>query len=361
MLQQTSTQTLLQVVNDMEASAEVAELVYTDSTQPGISRIRRGKGFVYFIDKLKITDEKTLTRIRSLVIPPAWKNVWICADHRGHLQATGTDARNRKQYRYHPHWQHVRNHAKYSTLLEFGEALPQIRNRLEKDIAQKELTEQMVLALVIRLMEETYMRIGNSYYEKINGSHGITTLKDKHVQIEGSDITFSFNGKKGISHTINLHSRKLARLVRQCRDIPGKELFQYIAPDGSRRKVDSGMVNNYIKMISQKQFTAKDFRTWAGSVNALCKILEMQKSGIEINQRTAINEVIDYVSNKLGNTRAVCKKYYIHPTILDLLSENKLPEFNGTVNQKNKSSLSPVENWLIKILKSKKKIILEVK
>src|SRR5688572_18069120 len=195
MLQQTSVQTLLQVVNDMEASADMAELVYTDSSQPGIVRIRRGKGFAYYHGNLRITDEKSLARIRSLVIPPAWKNVWICPDHRGHLQATGTDARNRKQYRYHPHWYYVRNHAKYSTLIDFGESLPQIRERLEKDIAQPEMTEQMVLALVIRLMQETYMRVGNNYYEKINGSHGITTLKDKHVQINGSSLTFSFKGK----------------------------------------------------------------------------------------------------------------------------------------------------------------------
>ena len=354
MLQIASSETLLQVVNDMEASADVADLLYTDSSQPGIKRVRKGKGFVYYHGTAKISDEKTITRIRSLVIPPAWKNVWICSDHRGHLQATGTDARNRKQYRYHPHWNFVRNHAKFSTLIEFGESLPQIRERLEKDISQSQLNEQMVLGLVIRLMEETYMRVGNNYYEKINGSHGITTLKDKHVQINGSSITFSFKGKKGIEHTISLRSRKLAKLVRQCRDIPGKELFQYIAPDGSRRKIDSGMVNNYIRMISKKQFTAKDFRTWAGSVNALYKILEMRKSGIDTFQKNSINEVIDFVSSKLGNTRAVCRKYYIHPLILELLIENKLPEFKITPGRKSKIALSPVEKWLMQILKSAK-------
>ena len=352
MLVQTSAQNLLQVVNDMEASADIAELVYTDSTQTGITRIRRGKGFAYYLDNLKITNEKTLARIRSLVIPPAWKNVWICPNNRGHLQATGTDARNRKQYRYHPHWNHVRNYAKYSTLIEFGESLPQIRERLEKDLSQSETTEQKVLALVIRLMEETYMRVGNDYYEKTNGSHGITTLKDKHVKIDGPSLTFSFKGKKGINHTISLRSRKLARLVRQCRDMPGKELFQYIAPDGTRRKVDSGMVNNYIRTISAKQFTAKDFRTWEGSVNALCKILELKKSGTNFNTRNSLNEVIDYVSNKLGNTRAVCKKYYIHPVILELFEEDKLPKIKDYDDKKNEPTLSPIEKWLMQILKT---------
>ncbi len=341
------------LVNDMEASATAANLLYADTNVPGITRMRKGKGFCYYYENKKISDATTLHRIRSLVIPPAWKNVWISPDDKSHVQATGFDMKRRKQYRYHPHWNKLRNHAKFSTLIEFGESLPQIREKLQQDIRRTELCEEKVLALVISLMERTYIRVGNEYYEKENGSHGLTTLKDRHVNINGHSITFSFTGKKGINHVITLKSKKLANLVKQCRDIPGKELFQYISMDGSRKKVDSGMVNNYIRQISGKQFSAKDFRTWAGSVNALRKISEYQQSreNPPEGRRNVINEIVDFVSCKLGNSRAVCKKYYIHPLILEMLEQGNLDGFK--INKKNpgKTWLEPEEHLLLAVLK----------
>ena len=336
---------------DMEASASAANLVYTDTSKCGISRIRKGKGFAYYLENKKISDENTLKRIRSLVIPPAWKNVWISPDEKSHVQATGLDSKNRKQYRYHTGWNQVRNHAKFATLLEFGETLPQIREKLQLDISSSKLCEEQVLALVIAVMERTYIRIGNDCYEKENGSHGLTTLKDRHVTINGHSLTFSFTGKKGIDHVITLKSRKLSRMVKQCRDLPGKELFQYISDDGIRKKVDSGMVNNYIRQVSGKQFSAKDFRTWAGSVNALRKIVELVQTDNFHPTKVVVNEIIDFVSKRLGNSRTICRKYYIHPLILEMLEKNELKEFK--LNGKTANFLEPEELLLLNILKKK--------
>ncbi|HMT28823.1 MAG TPA: DNA topoisomerase IB [Bacteroidia bacterium] len=338
-----------QIINDMEKSARAVNLRYvTDSTE-GIQRKKKGKGFSYLFKNNKVTDKNIISRIKSLVIPPAWKNVWICPDENGHLQATGMDIKNRKQYRYHANWSTVRNHAKFSNLVDFGETLPQIRKKLQRDISKPELCEVKVIALVISLMEKTYIRIGNSYYEKTNGSHGITTMKDKHVQINGSEIKFSFSGKSSITHNITLKNKKLAQLIKSCKDLPGKELFQYMTEDGVRKSIDSGMVNNYLKVISEKQFTAKDFRTWAGSLNALRKILEFRAAEDATPTKKKVNEIIEYVSQKLGNTKAICKKYYIHPILLDLYSENKFPNTNSIKNKI--AGLSDEENFLIGILK----------
>lgn len=343
---------LTRITNNMKASAKAVNLVYVNDAVPGITRIKKGTGFTYLYENNRITDKHILHRIRSLVIPPAWKNVWICHDEKGHLQATGIDSKNRKQYRYHPSWNALRNHAKFSNLLEFGKTLPQIRKQIAKDIAQKEICEKKVIALILRLMEKTYIRVGNDYYEKMNGSHGLTTLKDKHVQLEGPNITFYFKGKKGVNHNITLKNKRLAQMVKQCRDIPGKELFQYIAADGSRRKIDSGMVNNYIKEISGQQFTTKDFRTWAGSVNALNKLMENAKNGVECKGKNKINEIVDHVSNKLGNTRAVCKKYYIHPLVLELCEKDQVPALKKSFVKSGEKELSYEEKWLMDILKN---------
>lgn len=349
-LRKSSISSLSRINNNMKACAKAVNLQYISDNCNGINRVKSRKGFLYYYDNKRITDEETLKRIRSLVIPPAWSDVWISRDERGHLQATGKDIKNRKQYRYHPNWNQLRNHAKFSNLLEFGKSLPQIRNQIEKDISQKDICETKVIALVLSLMEKTYIRVGNSQYEKMNGSHGLTTLKDKHVVLNGNSIQFFFVGKKGVSHEISLKNKKLANLVKQCRDIPGKELFQYIADDGSRKRIESGMVNNYIKEVSKQQFTTKDFRTWAGSVNALEKILELQHSEEQLPKKTRLNDIIDYVSKRLGNTRTVCKKYYIHPFILDLYANDKLPAFKKTSSSIN--GLTEVENLMMNILKS---------
>ncbi|WP_332023481.1 DNA topoisomerase IB, partial [Kaistella sp.] len=255
---------IVKIMKDPVKSAKAVSLVYTnDRESDGITRRKRGKKYVYYYGDERIKDQEEIQRINKLAIPPAWENVWICGLQNGHLQATGIDAKKRKQYRYHPIWNALRNHTKFYRMLQFGYALPQIRLNLEKDLSLKTLEKRKVLAVVVSLMERTNIRIGNNVYEKLYGSFGLTTLKDKHVNIKGQKINFSFKGKKGIYHDIDLKNAKLAKAVQNCKDIPGKELFQYYDEDGKRHAVDSGMVNEYIKEISGDDFTAKDFRTWS--------------------------------------------------------------------------------------------------
>ena len=295
-------------------------------------------------------------RIKHLVIPPAWERVWICKKENGHLQVTGYDAKNRKQYKYHPHWNALRNHTKFYRLHDFGKALPGIRLQLEKDLSLPKLTERKVLAAVVSLMERTNIRVGNSYYEKANGSYGITTLKDRHVTFNGSAVTFSFKGKKGVSHTIKLKSKRLAKVVKKCRDVPGKELFQYYDEEGKHHSIDSGMVNNYIKEISGTDFTAKDFRTWAGTVHAFLALKSIGCCETKTEAKKKIVEAIDIVSDHLGNTRSVCKKYYIHPLILNLYESKQLEKYIRELDEieedDDKASLSPEEKMVMKILES---------
>lgn len=254
--------------------AEAARLVYVSDQQEGIKRIKRGKAFTYYFKSARINDPKQLRRFKSLVIPPAWTNVWICHNPNGHIQATGFDTLQRKQYRYHPDWSAVRNSTKFLRLISFGEILPQLRAKTGHDIARKELCKEKVLATVIRLMERTYIRIGNQGYEKQHGNYGLTTLKDKHVKIEGGGITFSFKGKKGVFHTIDCRDKRLARIVKQCKEIPGKELFQYYDENHVAHSIHSEDVNNYLKEITGTDFTSKDFRTWAGNTHALAALKE---------------------------------------------------------------------------------------
>ncbi|HVG41534.1 MAG TPA: hypothetical protein VM888_07970, partial [Chitinophagaceae bacterium] len=268
-LEQLSHKEFLKINKDYSKAASVADLIYVNDKEPGISREKKGNGFVYTKGGKPLKDEKELERIKKLVLPPAWTNVWICAKENGHIQATGYDVRNRKQYRYHHLWHTLRNETKFHHLYEFGKLLPSLRLKLEKDLDVKDMSEEKVIATVISLMERTYIRIGNNDYEKLYGSYGLTTLKDKHVKVEGDKIVFSFKGKKGVYHDISVKSRRLAKMVKACRDIPGKELFQYFGTDGTKKSVDSGMVNRYIKEATGGDFSAKDFRTWAGTLNIL--------------------------------------------------------------------------------------------
>lgn len=316
---------------DPVATAKAAQLVYVSHSDEGIRRIKAGKGFAYKFRNKTIKNKEDLQRIRSLVLPPAWEDVWICIRPDGHLQATGKDIKGRKQYRYHPQWNHLRNHTKFYRMLELGKVLPKIRQHVEKDLASPGLTKDKVLATVISLMEKTGIRIGNEFYEKLYGSFGLTTLKDKHVNISGGTIKFTFRGKKGVEHQVSLQSKKLSRIVHQCRDIPGKELFQYIDENGKRQSIESGMVNEYIKNIAEAEFTAKDFRTWCGSVAALNAIKETGAFESKKEAKQKIVEVLDKVALQLGNTRTVCKKYYVHPSILEIYE-------NGQI-----------ENWLKKL------------
>jgi DNA topoisomerase-1 len=287
------------------------------------------------------------------VLPPAWENVWICTNPEGHLQATGTDVRGRKQYKYHSLWTVVRNQTKFFNLHDFGLALPAMRARLQKDLAKQGLPQEKVLAAVVSLMQCTCIRIGNSMYEKLYGSFGLTTLKDRHVQIKGSEVKFTFKGKKGVAHDITMKSKRLAKIVQQCRDIPGKELFQYYDEHGDRKTIDSGMVNNYIKEISGGNFTAKDFRTWEGSLEALHSFKELGDAETESATKRKIVAALDSVAKHLGNTRTVCKKYYVHPVIIDLYAAHALNKYLKKMGDEQCSTdaeLSASEKILMKIL-----------
>jgi DNA topoisomerase-1 len=315
------------LVNDTAKSAEAVNLIYVNDSQQGIVRISKGAGFIYKLNGRTITDKELLHRIRKLVIPPAWSNVWICADPNGHLQVTGYDTRNRKQYRYHPLWNALRNHTKYFNLANFGRALPAIRQQLKTDLGLPGLPQEKVLALVVSLMQCTCIRIGSNAYEKLNGSYGLTTLKDQHVKIDGTEMKFCFKGKKGIYHNVTLKSKKLARMVQACRDIPGRELFQYYDETGTRKAIDSGMVNDYIKKISGGNFTAKDFRTWAGSLQALQAFKTLGCCDTVTETKKRVIAALDIVATQLGNTRTVCRKYYVHPAIIELYSNRVLDKY----------------------------------
>ncbi len=278
-LVQLSHKEFLQIDKDYSKAAKTADLRYMHDSEPGIARKKHGAHFTYIYDDNPLKDTAELERIKKLAIPPAWTNVWICPLENGHIQATGFDARNRKQYRYHSLWHTVRNATKFHHMYEFAKALPALRQRLEDDLKRTGICEERVLATVISLMERTYIRIGSNDYEKLYGSYGLTTLKDKHVDIKGDEINFSFKGKKGVFHKISLTNQRLARTVKACRDIAGKELFQYYDARGERRAIDSGMVNRYIKEAMGGDYSAKDFRTWAGTLNILRAFKSMGEAG----------------------------------------------------------------------------------
>jgi DNA topoisomerase-1 len=308
----------LSTAKDPLASARSAGLVYTSDAQPGIVRIKRGKSFVYrSAQKRAVRDKVTLARIRSLVIPPAWTDVWICTNPRGHLQATGRDVRGRKQYRYHPKWRQVRDSTKYERVIAFGQALPQIRRRTDADLRRDGLPREKVLAAVVRLLEKTFIRVGNDEYARENNSFGLTTMRDGHVKVSGSNVRFIFRGKSGVEHALALDDRRLAKIVKQCRDLPGQELFQYKDENGAVIDIGSGDVNAYLKDITGEEFTSKDFRTWAGTVLAARLLREYEQVDSEARAKKNVVAAIEEVAKQLGNTRAVCRKCYVHPAVID--------------------------------------------
>ncbi|HEX5387465.1 MAG TPA: hypothetical protein VFW66_12230 [Gemmatimonadales bacterium] len=314
-------------VADPAESAEAAGLRYVSDTMPGIRRERNGKGFAY-VDAAghRVRDRATLERIRHLAIPPAYTDVWICPTPRGHLQATGRDARGRKQYRYHPKWREVRDETKFERMVAFSEALPGIRERVKEDLALPDLPREKVLAAIVQLLECTAIRVGNDEYARANRSFGLTTLRDRHVEISGSRLRFEFRGKSGKTQTVDLTDRRLARIVARCQAIPGAELFQYLDEDGKRQTVDSGDVNDYIRQISGQDFTAKDFRTWTGTMLAAEELSAAGAFESEKDAKTRLLETVDHVAERLNNTRAVCRKYYIHPAVMELFLAGRLPE-----------------------------------
>lgn len=340
------------LINNCIKSAEAINLVYVNDKQNGILRVKKRNGFAYTIDKVPVRDAETLARIKSLVLPPAWKNVWICSLPNGHLQATGIDANGRKQYRYHPLWSALRKETKFFHLHDFGINLAKVRTRVKADLALSGLPQQKVLAAVVALMESTGIRVGSNFYEKLYGSFGLTTLKNNHVTISGDKLTFSFKGKKGVYHDITLKSRKLARIVQQCRDIPGKELFRYYDDKGISRSIDSGMVNQYIKDCCGHEFTAKDFRTWTGTVAALEALIGFGHQDTAGATNKKIVAALDVAAKRLGNTRTVCKKYYVHPTVVECYANNTLHKYLQRVPKitTSKDPFSYEEKVLMKML-----------
>ena len=312
--------------DDPLAAAEAARLRYVNDAQPGIRRLRAGRGFRYLgVDGAPVREIATLRRIRALAIPPAWRDVWICPLAHGHLQAVGRDARRRKQYRYHPRWRAVRDETKFARLVEFARALPRIRARVEADLARHGLTREKVLATVVRLLETTAIRVGNEAYVRQNGSFGLTTLRSHHVTVQGSQLCFEFRGKGGKRHRVKVSDRRIAGIVRRCQDLPGQELFQYRGESGRNETIDSADINEYLREIGGGTFTAKDFRTWVGTVLAT-RILAERGQGARTGtaRRRHVREAIAQVSAQLGNTPAICRKCYVHPSVIEAYLQKRL-------------------------------------
>jgi DNA topoisomerase-1 len=311
---------------DAAQAIRVTGLHYVCDSTPGISRRRMGKGFCYRApDGHLIVDRTQLARIKWLAIPPAWTSVWICYDPKGHLQATGLDARGRKQYRYHPNWRAIRDVAKFDRMLGFAQALPQIRARIAQDQARRGLPREKVLATVVRLLELTLIRVGNQEYVRANGSYGLTTLRDRHVDLGDVKLVFEYRGKGGKLHRISLRDQRLARIVRSCKELPGQHLFQYLDESGERRPIGSADVNAYLEEITGQPFTAKDFRTWAGTVLAALALSASEGFESEAAAKRNVARAIEQVAAQLGNTVAVCRKSYIHPQIVACYLDKSLP------------------------------------
>lgn len=302
-------------------------MIYVTDSMPGIRRVRHGKGFGYVCsDGSKLKDKKTLERIRSLAIPPAYERVWICANPRGHLQATGFDARGRKQYRYHPKFREVREESKFCRLIEFAHVLPDIRARVDADLALQGMPREKALAAVVYLLEKSLIRVGNDEYARTNKHYGLTTMLNRHAKVSGANIRFTFMGKSGIKHEIEVNDRRLARIVAKAQDLPGQELFNYIDDAGVCRDVTSSDVNAYLKEITGGEFTAKDFRTWSATVMALTELASREVPASQRGGKMAVTEVMRSVSKVLGNTPAICRKCYVHPAVVAAYLEGDLPE-----------------------------------
>lgn len=334
-----------------EKSASEAGLVYVSDTARGIRRRKSGKAFHYVSpDGRAVSDKMILGRIKRLAIPPAWTEVWICTKENGHLQATGRDARGRKQYRYHPRWRETRDETKYNRMLEFARLLPRIRRRVESDLKRPGLPREKVLATVIQILETGLIRVGNDEYAKANSSFGLTTMRDRHVDINGSTIRFQFRGKSGKYHKIELHEPRLAKIVAGCQSIPGQELFQYIDEDGNPRDITSSDVNAYLREISQADITAKDFRTWGGTVLAALALCEYCECRTKKEAKKNLTRAIEAVAERLGNTPTICRKCYIHPAIINSYLEGMKLEIVRARGKERKGS--PPANGLKVVEKS---------
>jgi len=305
-------------VREQHTAAARAGLHYVTDGAPGIRRRRSGSGWTYLAeDGTRIRDRAERKRINSLAIPPAWTDVWICPDPQGHIQATARDARGRKQYRYHPSYREARDRSKFRRMLEFSEALPALRERVERDLRAGPLTRDQLLATVVRLLDRTLLRVGNDEYARGNRSYGLTTLRRRHVKVEGTTLQFLFRGKSGVEQSVAISDPRLARIVQRCQDLPGQEMFQYLDGFGKRQTVTSDDVNAYLREITGHDVTAKDFRTWGGTMLAALELRTMGRASSRREADRNIVRAIDAVSKRLGNTRAVCRRYYVHPALLE--------------------------------------------
>jgi len=341
------------LINDPEVAASLANLIYTSEANLSVTRQKRGRGYTYNRDGKKIKTGRELDRYKSLVIPPAWRNVRISHLENGHLQVVGLDEKSRKQYMYHPTWSELRNKTKFFKMITFGNALPKIRKKVDEDLDQPNMNERKILALVIRLMEETHIRIGSEYYAKENKTYGLSTLRTRHVKTSKSEMKFEFVGKKGKEHSISITDKKLIKLVNQCEEIPGWELFKFYDDNGEKHTIDSSMINNYIQEISGESFTAKDFRTWAASKIYFETLYEIGFRAGEKENAKAILEAIDAAAEGLGNTRAVCRSYYVHPFITENYENGEIvPYFEKVKNKikKNDISLSSSEKVMLEMI-----------
>jgi DNA topoisomerase-1 len=312
-------------VTDPQDAAETAGLTYVNDEEPGIRRKKVGKGFYYISSQgAKVEDQKELSRIRKLAVPPAWTDVWICANPNGHIQATGRDARGRKQYRYHAAFREVRESTKYEHMVELAKSLPAIRRKLAEHMALKGIPREKVLATIVHLLETTLIRVGNDSYAKENKSYGLTTLKNNHVAVNGAQLKFHFKGKSGKTWRLQVTNRRVAKVVRACQDLPGQELFQYMEDGGVLRDVTSADVNAYLKEITQRDITAKDFRTWHGTVLAALALQEVQTFDSKAAFKKNVKAAIERVASRLGNTATICRKCYVHPEILQAYAEGEL-------------------------------------
>src|SRR6516162_1331120 len=343
------------IAEELVAAAEDAGLQYVSDERPGYRRKPKRKEFEYFDTEGKpIRDEQRLLRIKRLAIPPAWTDVWICPSPNGHVQATGRDARGRKQYRYHERWREVRDENKFDRLAQFARALPNIRRRVAQDLKLPGLTCRKVLATIVRLLERTFIRIGNEEYARSNKSFGLTTLKNRHVKVKGAQVLFRFRGKSGRQHEVDVTDRRVAKVIAKCQDLPGQDLFQYLDEDGEVRDVTSQDVNEYVRQIAGEDFTAKDFRTWGGTVLAAIALSKQEELQTKKQARSNIKTAICAVAELLGNTPAVCRKCYVHPLIVEAyMNRTRIAGLNGT-KRLAPPNLRRAERAVLKFLHSRK-------
>lgn len=344
----------LPIITDPVASAASAGLRHIAPEGPGLRRRRVGKGFAYYdADGHLVRDRATLTRVRALALPPAWRDVWICPRADGHIQAVGRDAKGRKQYRYHARWREVRDETKYNRMLVFGAALPKVRASLEAHLALPGLPREKVLATVVRLLEATLIRVGNEEYARTNHSFGLTTLQNRHVQIHGATMLFSFRGKSGVRHAIPFKDRRLARILARCRDLPGYELFQYVDESGDTQRVDSADVNDYLRQVSGEDFTAKDFRTLAGTVHAALTLREMPVDVSATERKRFVVQAIERVAERLGNTPTVCRKCYVHPEVVSAYLDGTLATLERVEREESAALTREAEEAVLRFLEAR--------